>query len=225
MPFLVELLSHARARGRQVMTEREISLEIGHSVLKGTENVELGVKKFLGVPYALPPVGDLRFRRPQPLPRDYLYGEAGTLECGTFRGTCPQPIYRLGDKPMSRPPGTHFSEDCLYLNIWLPSGAPPAEGWPVMAWIHGGWFQIGNPLQGAENDPSELISDRGFGLGSVVVAIGYRLNIFGFLATEGLSGNFGLWDQRAGLEWIHQVRAHPFLPLCVTRPFFPFCID
>lgn len=181
-------------------------LAIGReSKLKGLEDQKLGVKRFLGVPYALPPTGQYRFRRARPLPSDYRYGD-GMLDCTKFKAVCPQPIYTLMGSPLSRPPKTNFSEDCLNLNIWLPSRKPPAEGWPVLAWIHGGWYQIGNPLQGSDNDPSELISAQGGQLEAIVVAIGYRLNLFGFLANEDVRGNFGLWDQRLALEWIHDVR-------------------
>jgi carboxylesterase type B len=63
----------------------------------------------------------------------------------------------------------------------------------VFAWIHGGWLQIGNPSHTDESQPPELIAEDGAGLQAIVVAIGYRLNIFGFLAGHGLKGNFGFW--------------------------------
>ena len=100
-----------------------------------------------------------------------------------------------------------YSEDCLYLNIWMPSGKPPPEGWPVIVWIHGGWLQIGDPMVDHRMHPYELISRRGFGLEVIIVAPAYRLNVFGFLAAESdgeLAGNWGFWDQRCALEWVCQ---------------------
>lgn len=179
--------------------------------IRGVEYVDKKVKAFLGVPYARPPTGSLRFRKPQPLPLDYRYEskDGGVLDCTDFQSICPQPPYFLnGSTPISAPPpGSRVSEDCLYLNIWMPSSTPaPRHGWPVMAWIHGGWFQVGNPMHDAGANPIDLIAPEsvgGAGLECVVVAIGYRLNVFGFLACDEVMGNFGLWDQRAGLEWIH----------------------
>ncbi len=85
----------------------------------------------------------------------------------------------------------NFDEDCLQANIWLPPGDRPEKGWPVLAWIHGGWLQIGDPSLQEHSQPTQLLAEGG--LDAIVVSIGYRLNIFGFLAGERLEGNFGLW--------------------------------
>lgn len=185
----------------------QISIELAESVLHGSQNKDLGVDKFLGIPYALPPTGEYRFARPRPLPDSFRYGN-GSLDCTKFSAVCPQPVFAAHGMPAPRPLGARYSEDCLYLNIWRPSGSAPPSGWPVLAWIHGGFYQVGNPL--LDTDPSELISENGIGLQAIVVSIGYRLNIFGFLACSSLPGNFGLWDQRLGLEWIHKVGLHCF---------------
>ncbi|KAK2063122.1 alpha/beta-hydrolase [Colletotrichum caudatum] len=118
---------------------------------------------------------------------DYTYSDTigGAYDATKFRPVCPQ-------------------KDCLFVNIWTPV---PAEGeenkkWPVQLRIHGGWFQIGYPSHEPGMDATELTTTGG--LNSVIVAIGYRPNIFGFLAGEALlndnngeaGGNFGLWDQR-----------------------------
>lgn len=84
-----------------------------------------------------------------------------------------------------------FDEDCLAVNVWLPPGDPPEEGWPILAWIHGGWLQIGDPSLKEHTQPTQLIAEGG--LNAMIVSIAYRLNIFGFLAGEGLKGNFGFW--------------------------------
>ena len=95
----------------------------------------------------------------------------------------------------------------MYVNVWAPSGKPPPGGWPVIIWIHGGWLQLGDPMYDQNMHPYELIAKTGFGLEVVVVAPGYRLNIFGFLGADvdgELSGNWGFWDQRCAIEWISE---------------------
>lgn len=97
------------------------------------------------------------------------------------------------------------------MNIWTPVEEPGEnKKWPVVLWLHGGWFQLGDPLQELGMNPTELISTGK--LNAIVVGIGYRLNVFGFLAGEALledskgesAGNFGLWDQRLAMEWVYE---------------------
>lgn len=101
----------------------------------------------------------------------------------------------------------------------MPPTQPPPQGFPVFFYIHGGWLQVGHPNQDAMKDPSDLISpisEGGAGLNAIVVAPGYRLNIFGFLATKELKeesqdstcGNYGFWDQRSALEWVFENISH-----------------
>ncbi|CAI7647631.1 unnamed protein product [Penicillium viridicatum] len=169
-------------------------------------------RRFAGVPYAQPPTGDLRWRKPQPLPDTYKYMSAGATpyDATEFGPVCPQPNY---SKVVSEHTPKHvYDEDCLRLNIWtpVPDLQNPKRKWPVMIWFHGGWFQVGDPSQEASMDPTELISTGE--LQAVFVAVGYRLNVFGFLAchslleeSEGTStGNYGLWDQRLALDWVHK---------------------
>ncbi|KAF9881495.1 carboxylesterase-lipase family protein [Colletotrichum karsti] len=166
-------------------------------------------RRFTGVPYALPPIGENRWRKPQPLPTSYSYtdGNGGAYDATKFKAVCPQKAFHVV-KPDGG--GAAHSEDCLYVNIWTPV---PKEGeenkkWPVKLWIHGGWFQMGDPSQEPGMDATELITTGG--LNAIVVAIGYRLNVFGFLAGEDIlkdsngeaGGNFGLLDQRAAAEWV-----------------------
>ncbi|WVR08392.1 hypothetical protein IAU60_005447 [Kwoniella sp. DSM 27419] len=115
------------------------------------------VKRFLNVPYALPPTGEYRWKRPRPLPADHTY----------FGKPCPQPNYTslpvaetAGDKE-DKVKEYPYDEDCLRMNIWMPSGAPPAEGFSTYIWMHGGWFQIGEPSIDPKMDPTELISSGG----------------------------------------------------------------
>ena len=163
------------------------------------------------MPYALPPTGDLRWRKPQPLGPSHSYSPNSVpFDATKFGPICAQSKYTSA--------GNHggdeieYSEDCLRLNIWTPVPKPGEEDkkWPVKLWLHGGWFQVGDPSQDAGMDPTELISTGG--LNAIVVAMGYRLNIFGFLAGAELAeenggeavGNYGLWDQRLAMEWVQE---------------------
>ncbi|CVL06236.1 related to triacylglycerol lipase V precursor [Fusarium mangiferae] len=164
------------------------------------------VHYFGGLPYALPPVGQWRFRVPRRLPKDHRYGTA--TQPGKFTGgtrVCPQP-------PSSNTPDPSVvSEDCLQLNIWVPAGPPPKNGWPVCFYIHGGFLQVGTSNTEPE-DLVSLLSESAFR--AIMVMPSYRLNVFGFLASRELAteassngeatGNYGLWDQRLALEWTHE---------------------
>jgi carboxylesterase type B len=202
------------------------SLSMGNSISYGETPVEvdLGTKgrlrgtqyddkacRYAGVPYALPPVGDNRWRRPQPLPASHVFDDdaGGSYNAEHFKAICPQKAFHVAEADGG---GDGYSEDCLFLNIWTPAGKPPSgtEGWPVMLWLHGGWFQMGDPSQTPDMDPTEMISTGR--LNAIVVAIGYRLNVFGFLAGDELlienggdsGGNYGLLDQRMAIEWVHE---------------------
>jgi len=155
-----------------------------------------GVRAYLGIPYAAPPVGDLRWRPPATAP-----SWDGVRSCVTYGPACPQP----GSTGLSFFPRERTDEDCLYLNVWTP--AAPSEGGgraPVMVFIHGGSFATGS---------GSLAVYAGDGLarrGAVVVTVNYRLGPLGFLAhpdltredPRGTSGNYGLLDQIAALEWV-----------------------
>jgi para-nitrobenzyl esterase len=146
------------------------------------------VRTFLGIPYAAPPVGDLRWRAPQP-PAAWT----GALDATKPGNGCAQT--RIRDQ------GVVGSENCLYLNIYAPD--TPDKALAVMVWIHGGTFLVGS---GAQYDGHEL-ADKGH---LIVVTINYRLGPFGFLVNRSLdgedpghlSGNYGLLDQQAALRWI-----------------------
>lgn len=165
--------------------------------------------RYAGVPYALPPIGENRWRKPQPLPTSHAFSDAtgGPYNAQHFKAICPQEAFHLAEAKKGL---DGYSEDCLFLNIWTPTGESPAEGWPVFLWLHGGWFAMGDPSQTPDMDPTELISTGG--LSAIFVAIGYRLNVFGFLAGDELlresggvsGGNYGLLDQRMAIEWVHE---------------------
>lgn len=149
------------------------------------------VEGYKGIPYAAPPVGDLRWRPPQPV-------EPWTTPraCTAFGPSCPQ----KGDELLVTP--GPFSEDCLYLNVW--TAAQAGQRRPVMFWIHGGGFIQGGAAQSVY-DGTALARQ-----GVVVVTINYRLGPYGFLAHpalaaeagDGTSGNYGLMDQIAALKWV-----------------------
>jgi para-nitrobenzyl esterase len=161
--------------------------------IKGTQENQL--KVFRGIPFAAPPVGDLRWQAPQP-----HAGWDGVRDASKFGAQAPQDSRMLdwlmgqADTPPER------SEDCLFLNIWTPA----TEGKrPVMFWIHGGGFTMGSGSQPIYD--GQHLADRG---DVVVVTINYRLGALGFLNLKALTGgkipatgNEGLLDQVAALEW------------------------
>lgn len=192
-------------------SECEVQLPGSKGKVKGLQ-FDSKSRRFANIAYALPPTGDRRWRKPQPLPESYSYS---TSEGEPFDGTkfgqvCLQPNYSASvKKNISQ---HEYGEDCLRLNIWTPvskSKGNQDTKWPVMVWFHGGWFQIGDPSNEASMDPTELISTGG--LNAVFVAVGYRLNVFGFLAgaplqdegIDGAVGNYGLWDQRLAMDWVY----------------------
>ncbi|MGH9825028.1 MAG: carboxylesterase family protein, partial [Blastocatellia bacterium] len=159
-------------------------------VLAG-ENKDVSVYK--GIPYAAPPVGDLRWKAPQP-----VKVWAGVRECTEFGNAEPQPntLEMVYGTKLSK-----TSEDCLYLNVYVPAKRTSGK-LPVMVWIHGGGFTLG---EGATYDGENLAR-----LGAIVVTINYRLGVFGFFAHPalskesgtGVSGNYGMLDQIAALKWV-----------------------
>ena len=154
------------------------------------------IAAFLGIPFAEPPQGNLRWRSPQP---------AGSWEepllANEYRPICPQGRAQLPQ-----------SEDCLYLNVWTPIDRAGDEPLPVMVWIHGGGFRAGNGRLGEAPD-----TGRGAGLARrdvVVVSIQYRLGALGFFAHPALAaeagvsgepeGSHGVLDMIAALEWVQR---------------------
>jgi para-nitrobenzyl esterase len=145
--------------------------------------------EFLGIPYAAPPVGPLRWRPPQP-----AAPWTGIRAATAFAPHCPQPPSGFGV--------ASTSENCLYLNVFTPADARAgARNLPVMVWIHGGAFIAG---ESDDYNPAGLVRH-----GVIVVTINYRLGALGFLADAALashpggsSGNYGLMDQQAALRWV-----------------------
>jgi len=157
---------------------------------------------YKGIPYAAPPVGELRWRDPQP-----VVAWEGVLQADHFLNAAPQAAHDYHDGNYGTEFFEHdapFSEDCLHLNIWSPKGAPAHadKKLPVALWIHGGGYQAGWSFE-PEMD-GEAWADRGV----ILVTANYRLGVFGYLshplltAESGTSGNYGLKDQIAALKWV-----------------------
>lgn len=164
-----------------------VTVKTPSGVLRGAQRD--GMRSFLGIPYAQPPVGELRWRAPQPLAawsgsRDALRFGA---ECMQGRGRTPVPM----------------SEDCLFLNIWV-ADKPKSHHLPVLVWVHGGAFMVGSAGQ-PTYDGASLARQ-----GIIVVTLNYRLGKFGFLAHPALTqanpdepqANYGLMDVLAALKWV-----------------------
>jgi para-nitrobenzyl esterase len=157
--------------------------------------IEGGTQKaFLGLPYAAPPLGDLRWKAPQP-PSPWK----NVRDASTFGARCEQ--WHIWDDYLFLDSGP--SEDCLFLNVYAPAAAKPASKLPVMVWIHGGGFVAGAGSEPRYTD-SGLVSK-----GVILVTLNYRLGVFGFLANEDLrkdgnghAGNYGLMDMAAALRWV-----------------------
>eukprot|EP00163_Fabomonas_tropica_P011007 TRINITY_DN2142_c0_g1_i3.p1 TRINITY_DN2142_c0_g1~~TRINITY_DN2142_c0_g1_i3.p1 ORF type:complete len:317 (-),score=67.20 TRINITY_DN2142_c0_g1_i3:80-1030(-) len=151
-----------------------------------------GVNIWKGIPYAAPPVGDLRFKAPQPAaPWDNPYDATYTREvCPQFK----QDFVMWG------------SEDCLYLNVYSPENATSSEPLPVMVWFYGGAYIFGDGYELGWYDGRNLARKRNV----VIVTMNYRLSAFGFLGLKALAdedpngstGNYGVQDQLLALKWV-----------------------
>jgi len=175
-------------------TLRTVQVRTANGVLEGVVSADDQVCSFKGVPFAAPPVGPLRWKPPQPVP-----SWTGVRKAIDF---APRPMQgRIFNDMVFRDKGP--SEDCLYLNIWLPKHHGPGK-LPVMVWIFGGGFIAGSTSE-ARQDGGNLARK-----GMIVVSVGYRLGVFGFFAHPELaaesghdaSGNYGLLDQVAALQWV-----------------------
>ncbi|PPK44206.1 para-nitrobenzyl esterase [Trinickia symbiotica] len=179
-------------------TSPSAEVRLNEGVVQG-ERIRVGntdLHVFRGIPYAAPPIGELRWREPQPVGR-----WAGVRDAREFGPRCMQsspfrPVFRSKE----------MSEDCLYLNVWAPApGQDAREGKrPVLVYFHGGGFIGGDGSEG-RYDGENFAARR-----LVVVTVNYRLGVFGFLAPpeaarespHGTAGNYGLLDQVAALRWV-----------------------
>lgn len=147
---------------------------------------------YTSIPFAKPPLGNLRFKKPEP-----MLENAWT---GTRDGSQTIPVcFQMSPNPWLM---KHLGqEDCLYLNVYVPQvDKVPKDGFPVMAWIHGGGFVAGDSTDMLYGPQSLMDKDV------ILVKMNYRLGIMGFLSlgNDDFPGNIGLWDQVAGLKWIQK---------------------
>ncbi len=192
MSALMGLHAVSGAQGLPAAANLQVATEAG--VVEGKQ-VD-GVRVFLGVPYAAPPTGALRWKAPMPAGR-----WAGVRPAQTFGSRCMQP--KLYDDMFFR--DAAGSEDCLTLNVWTPAKTSMAK-LPVMVWIYGGGFVTGGTSEPRQD--GTILSKNGV----VVVSMNYRLGIFGFFANaalaaesgNGSAGNYGLFDQLAALKWVQK---------------------
>lgn len=185
----------ATAAGAEVHTAE---LTIGQGRLRGlVVGEERDVEAFKGIPFAAPPVGELRWRPPQP-----AAAWDGVRDCFTFGPSCPQPADPIMNLLPLGSVGA-MDEDCLYLNVYRPL-QDRGQPLPVLVWIHGGGYTTGSGSQGIY-DGASLARH-----GAIVVTINYRLGPLGFLAHPALSGespqqvsgNYGILDQIQALRWV-----------------------
>ncbi|KAI7969248.1 hypothetical protein EIK77_000942 [Talaromyces pinophilus] len=186
------------------------------------------VEQFPGIPFAKPPVGNLRFKPPVPLTEPY-----GVYEATENKNICPQFIASTTDgnsllpeflatlinSPIFQKPVVDASEDCLYLNIHRPAGAKVGDDLPVLFYIYGGGFQLGwNSMYDGTPWVEKSVE---MGKPIIMVTVAYRLGGFGFLPGREIqeegSSNAGLLDQRLGLQWVaDNIRAFGGDPAKVT---------
>lgn len=198
--FIVFIFLHVSFSLRPTQKNSFDEVRIEGGIISGTTNATGNIHIFKGIPFAAPPVGELRWKAPQ-LVLPWL----GTKKCDAF-GPSPMQGNPTPFGPWSEEyliPKTPISEDCLYLNIWT-GAASAKEKRPVLVWIYGGGFVSGG--SGVPIYDGEATANKGI----VFVSINYRVGIFGFFAHPELtkeaghhaSGNYGLMDQIAALNWV-----------------------
>jgi para-nitrobenzyl esterase len=172
-------------------------VKTANGIVESAEPPKDGVRSFKGIPFAQPPVGDLRWREPQP-----VENWSGVRRADKFGPTCMQRLSPNADYWFR---GDGMSEDCLYLNVWTPAKSG-REKLPVLVYIFGGGFQNGDGSE-PRYDGGRMARE-----GIVAVSLNYRTNVFGFFVHPELtkesphhaSGNYGLLDQVAALEWVQK---------------------
>ena len=190
----------------QKQAEENPVLTIEGGQIQGVLTDSTNVMVYKGIPYAAPPVGDLRWKRPQP-----VVAWEGVKQCDKWGYASLQGDHNPGDFYTEE---FYFggdparSEDCLYLNVWAPAqtlGKTDAK-LPVAMWVHGGAYM------GGYGHEITMDGDAWATRGVILVTINYRLGIMGFLShplladedSDGVSGNYGTWDQVAALKWVHK---------------------
>eukprot|EP01047_Picozoa_sp_COSAG01_P021960 COSAG01_NODE_1290_length_10882_cov_25.926922_8_plen_215_part_00 len=167
-----------------------------HGDVRGAVELLRGTSSFLGIPFASPPVGDLRWRPPLP-PKPWSAARTAT----SWPPMCVQDLLSL-DVPAL----VLGQEDCLYLNVFVPKTHRPLAALPVIVWIYGGGFTIGDGHEFGFYDGHNLAKAHD----SIVVTFNYRVGVFGFMSLpqlmeeSGTVGNQAMQDQRLALEWVQR---------------------
>ncbi|GLU34271.1 carboxylic ester hydrolase [Trinickia caryophylli] len=179
-----------------------ISVELPEGTLAGVRQAvgSTSVRVFRGVPYAAPPVGDYRWREPQPVAR-----WAGVRKATRFGAACMQATLPGASR------ASDMSEDCLYLNVWAPM-AHETDKLPVLVYLHGDGATTGGGFSAGDGAQPRYDGAQLAARGIVVVTLNYRLGVFGFLShpelaresSHGGAGNYGLLDQHAALRWVRE---------------------
>ncbi len=194
--------------GLQLQKKTQV-ISVTGGELRGIYNEDGSVEIYAGIPFAAPPVGQLRWKEPQP-----VIPWKGIYEADHFAPMAMQKqnnwLYNsllnlYTHSKNDRTYGAPMSEDCLYLNVWKPAGKAPEGGWPVLVYVHGGSLMTGQSW--SQRFDGENMAKEGI----IQVNIAYRTGIFGYFADEelaaesvnGTTGNYGLLDQIKALEWVH----------------------
>lgn len=193
---IVLLLNFSLALPLAAFASNPLVIKTDKGKVRGAYTADKQVRSFEGIPYAAPPVGDLRWQPPQPAAK-----WKGERDATQFGHRCMQG-HPFSDMRF-RDPGP--SEDCLTLNVWTPANAKKGS-LPVMVWIYGGGFFAGGTSEPRQD--GQFLAHRNV----VIISMNYRLGIFGFFASPELtaesphhaSGNYGLMDQNAALEWVEK---------------------
>ena len=190
MAGLALLLLSAASVSAVTSTSPQVTMRFaagdGSATLTGVESTSS--LDFLGIPFAEPPTGPRRF---QPAtPKSISSSE---FNATSFGAACPQPACMHARQGC---PET-YSEDCLFLNVFVPKGTAPKGGWPVFVWIHGGAFVEGTASVSSWSESGVFANE-----GVMLVTANYRLGALGWMAGGGLEGNYGLSDQREALRWV-----------------------
>jgi len=195
LAIIIGFSLYARQTGNNATDNETPTVRIKSGTVRGLTDGE--VSSFKGIPYAAPPVGEFRWRPPQP-----VKAWEGVLDASEFGANCAQAGWPRGSGSIAE----GSSEDCLYLNLWLPAGTKPGTKLPVMVWIHGGAF-VGGSGAGPITSGEEFAKQ-----GVILVTINYRLGRLGHFAFPALSeehpeepkGSYAFMDQIAALEWVQE---------------------